>query len=100
MPADLTYPGVYIEEVPSGVRTIIGVSTSIAAFVGKTASGPTDRPVVITSFADFERIFGGDADRVSGGLFSKYPIGFAVRDFYQNGGSIAIICRATNGGTV
>ncbi|MFL6247264.1 MAG: phage tail sheath family protein [Thermoanaerobaculia bacterium] len=98
MPSDLTYPGVYIEEVPSGVRTIIGVSTSIAAFVGKTASGPTDGPVVITSFADFERTFGGDADRVSGGLFSKYPIGFAVRDFYLNGGSVAIICRATNGG--
>ena len=65
MPADLTYPGVYIEEIPSGVRTIAGVSTSIAAFVGRTASGPTDQPVVITSYADFERQFGGDADRKS-----------------------------------
>ena len=36
MPAQLTYPGVYIEEVPSGVRTIMGVATSIAAFVGRT----------------------------------------------------------------
>jgi len=35
MPAALTYPGVYIEEIPSGVRTITGVATSITAFLGK-----------------------------------------------------------------
>ena len=39
MPATLTYPGVYIEEVPSGVRTISGVATSITAFVGWLAKG-------------------------------------------------------------
>jgi len=99
MPAELTYPGVYIEEIPSGVRTISGVSTSIAAFVGRTASGPTDQPVVITSYADFERQFGGDADRTTGALFAKYPIGNSVRDFFNNGGATAIICRAANGGT-
>jgi phage tail sheath protein FI len=99
MPSDLTYPGVYIEEIPSGVRPIAGVSTAIAAFVGRTASGPTDRPVVITSYADFERMFGGDADRTAGALFAKYPIGYSVRDFFLNGGSTAIICRAANGGT-
>jgi phage tail sheath protein FI len=98
MPADLTYPGVYIEEVSSGVRTITGVSTAIAAFVGRTASGPTDRPVTITSYADFERQFGGDADRTTGGLFAKYPIGYSVRDFFLNGGATAIICRAQTGG--
>jgi len=94
MPAELTYPGVYIEEVPSGVRTIVGVSTSIAAFVGRTPRGPTDKPVTITSFADYERTFGGDPDRAGGGLDLKYPIGFAIRDFYLNGGSVAIVCRA------
>src|SRR5260370_10952198 len=97
MPADLTYPGVYIEEIPSGVRTIVGVSTSIAAFVGRTPRGPTDRPVVITSFADFERTFGGDANRAARGLFSTYPIGFAVRDFYLNGRSVAILFPALTG---
>jgi phage tail sheath protein FI len=97
MPSDLTYPGVYIEEVPSGVRTIVGVSTSIAAFVGRTPRGPTDRPVTITSFADYERIFGGDAERAGGGLDNNYPLGFSVRDFYLNGGSVAIICRAVKG---
>ena len=44
MPAALTYPGVYIEEIPSGVRTITGVATSITAFVGYTQRGPTDDP--------------------------------------------------------
>src|SRR3954452_23683579 len=99
MPVNPTYPGVYIEEIPSGVRTIIGVSTAIAAFVGRTASGPTDRPVTITSYADFERQFGGDADRTTGSLFVKYPIGYSVRDFFLNGGATAIICRAQTGGT-
>ena len=53
MPSALTYPGVYIEEVPSGVRTITGVATSITAFVGTAVSGPTNDPVLISSFAEF-----------------------------------------------
>jgi len=89
MPATLTYPGVYIEEIPSGVRTITGVATSIAAFIGRTSRGPTDgdkdSPVTINSFGDFERIFGG--------LWVGSSLGFAVRDFYLNGGSQAIIVR-------
>ena len=59
MPVALSYPGVYIEEIPSGVRTITGVATSITAFIGKALRGPTDQPVTITSFSDFERVFGG-----------------------------------------
>jgi len=39
MPITPTYPGVYIEEIPSGVRTIIGVATSITAFVGAAHAG-------------------------------------------------------------
>ena len=40
MPVQPTYPGVYVQEVPSGVRTITGVSTSVAAFVGMVNRGP------------------------------------------------------------
>ena len=71
MPVALSYPGVYIEEVPSGVRTITGVATSITAFVGRALRGPVDSdeksPARIFSFADFERIFGGlsNADQLS-----------------------------------
>src|SRR5215471_16216083 len=85
MPVVTTYPGVYIEEIPSGVHTITGVATSITAFLGKALRGPTDDPVTITSFADFERIFGG--------LNRDFTLGYAVRDFFVNGGSQAIIVR-------
>lgn len=85
MPAALTYPGVYVEEISSGVRTIVGVATSIAAFVGRTARGPVQEPRTITSYADYERIYGP--------LSRDYPLGYAVRDFYLNGGTTAIILR-------
>ena len=42
MPTTPTYPGVYIEEIPSGVRTIMGVATSITAFIGRALRGPVD----------------------------------------------------------
>ncbi len=89
MPAALTYPGVYIQEVPSGVRTITGVATSITAFVGRAAAGPTDDPVMLTSYADYERRFGG--------LDLASPMSYAVRDFYLNGGALALVVRVAPG---
>ena len=59
MPSALTYPGVYIEEVPSGVRTITGVATSITAFIGRARRGPVDVPIRVQSFAELNRVFGG-----------------------------------------
>lgn len=44
MPAALTYPAVYVEEVPSGLRTIMGVATAITAFRGRARRGPTNDP--------------------------------------------------------
>ena len=85
MPQTLTFPGVYIEEVPSGVRPITGVATSITAFVGRALRGPVDQAMTITSYGDFERIFGG--------LWLDSNLGYAVQDFYRNGGSTAIIVR-------
>ncbi len=85
MPSALTYPGVYIEEVPSLVRAITAVATSITAFVGRAARGPVDEPVLLTSYADFERQFGG--------LWRLSALGYSVRDFFQNGGSQAIVVR-------
>ena len=85
MAAAVSYPGVYIEEIPSGVRTITGVATSITAFIGRASFGPANEPVAINSFGDFERRFGG--------LGTAYPMSYAVRDFYLNGGSRAIAVR-------
>ena len=85
MTVPISYPGVYITEIPSGSRTIVGVATSITAFVGAASRGPADVPVTIFSFADFERTFGG--------LSRNSGLGYAVRDFYQNGGGEALIVR-------
>ena len=85
MPVQTTYPGVYIEEIPSGVRTITGVATSITAFLGRAVWGPLNEPILINSYADFERKFGG--------LNKNYLMSYAVRDFYLNGGSQAVIVR-------
>ena len=88
MPVAPTFPGVYIEEIPSGVRTITGVATAITAFIGRAVRGPIDEPVTITSFADYERTFGG--------LALESSMSFAVRDFYLNGGGQAVIVRVHN----
>ena len=90
MPIVPTYPGVYVEEVPSGVRPITGVATSIAAFVGRTLRGPVDRPVHIQSFAEFERRFGG--------LWARSTMSYAVQQFFLNGGGDAIIVRIHRNG--
>ena len=84
MPVAVSFPGVYVEEVSSGVHTITGVATSIAAFIGRATKGD-DEPVICNSAADFERNFGA--------LDPKYPMGYSVRDFYQNGGAQAVIVR-------
>lgn len=83
------YPGVYIEELPSGVRTITGVSTSLTAFVGAAKRGPVGKPVAIQSYSDFERRFGG--------LERKSEMTYAVRQFFANGGSEAIVVRVAKG---
>jgi phage tail sheath protein FI len=85
VPITRTYPGVYIEEIPSGVRTITGAATSITAFIGWAARGEINELVTIDNFGDFERVFGR--------LNTEYPMSYAVRDFYVNGGSQAIVVR-------
>ena len=58
MPVAVSYPGVYIEEIPSGVRTITGVATSITAFVGWAPKGSVDRAELVLSWSGYEREFG------------------------------------------
>jgi hypothetical protein len=89
MPITPTYPGVYIEEIASGVRTITGVSTSITAFVGYTARGPVNKAKRIFNFGDFERKFGG--------LHPESEIGYAVQQFFLNGGTDAYVVRVAKG---
>ncbi len=73
-----------------------GPDTSIArsptgrtAFVGRTLRGPVNRPVFLKSFAEFKQIFGG--------LWQPSPLGYAVEQFFDNGGREAIVVRVVNG---
>ena len=81
-----TYPGVYIEELPSLARPIAGVATSITAFVGYTSRGIDNRAELILSFSDYERQFGGIAP--------DSELSYAVQQFFANGGSQAYVVRA------
>ena len=83
-----TYPGVYIEEIPSGVHTITGVATSITAFVGFAARGPVNDPTLVQSFSEFTRVFGG--------LSAQSTMSYAVNQFFLNGGRDALILRTAH----
>lgn len=89
MPVTPTYPGVYIEEIPSGVRTIVGVATSVTALVDYFTRGPINKAVQIFSLADFEREFGG-LDRQSEGSY-------AIQQFFLNEGGEAWVVRTASG---
>jgi phage tail sheath protein FI len=88
MPVNPTYPGVYIEEIPSGVHTITGVATSIGAFVDFFPQGPLDEAVEIFSWSDFERQFGG--------LDERSEASYAIQQFFLNGGNQAYVVRTTS----
>ncbi|MEM9305176.1 MAG: phage tail sheath C-terminal domain-containing protein [Pseudomonadota bacterium] len=80
-----TYPGVYIQEIDSGVRTVVGVPTSIAAFVGRTQKGPVNEPTPCFNMGEFNRRFGG--------LWAGSSVSYAVDDFFENGGGQCLIVR-------
>jgi uncharacterized protein len=91
MPVPVSYPGVYIEEIPSGVRTITGVATSITAFIGWAPKGPTDRAELILSWSDYDRKFGG--------LNRDSLMSYAVYHFFNNGGQRAYVVRLAMAGS-
>jgi phage tail sheath protein FI len=90
VPINPTYPGVYIEELENPVKAIVGVSTSITAFVGRARQGPKDDPTLIHSFGEFESIFGG--------LWKKSTMSYALYQYFLNGGKDAIIVRVVHSG--
>lgn len=95
MPVSPTYPGVYIQELPSSAHTITAAPTSIAVFIGyvhpyrgNCATNETwGQAVQIFSFTEYEREFGG--------LFRSSDIDcalpYAVQQFFLNGGSVAYV---------
>lgn len=95
MPA-YRHPGVYIEELPSGLIPIEAASTSIAAFIGFAYRGALNTPTLITKLDDFKTQFGKVVDAANGirdlgdGVDA---FGHAVSAFFLNGGRKAYIVR-------
>jgi len=87
----VSYPGVYIEEVSSGVHTITSVATSIAAFFGRTSKGKTNHATRCLSTADFTRNFGAP--------HPQSDLAHAVRQFFANGGTDCYVVRLAHNAT-
>ncbi len=85
----VSYPGVYIQEVSGGVHTITGVSTSIVAFFGRTARCPIDKAVRCLGMSVFMREFGGP--HLSSDLAQS------VKQFFDNGGTDCYVVRLAKG---
>jgi len=83
--ANVTYPGVYVEEVASGVRPIAGASTSTAAFIGIAEKGDATKATKVFNFTEYQSLFGGFLD-------SSW-LSHSVYNFFNNGGSQCYIVR-------
>ncbi|MBL8839534.1 MAG: phage tail sheath family protein [Alphaproteobacteria bacterium] len=82
---EIHYPGVYVEETGAPPRAIAGVPTAVAAFVGFTVKGPRNRAVAVADYGEFVARFGAAAPG------AVLPL--AVRDFFANGGTAAVVVR-------
>jgi len=87
-PADSRTSGLEDVSNKQALRTIGRVVTGVAAFVGRTLKGPVNRPVAISSYSDFQHIFGG--------LWQPSPVSYAVDHFFENGGRRAFVVRVVN----
>lgn len=84
-------PGVYVEEVSSGIKPIEGVGTSTGAFVGRAVKGPVNNAVLITNLTQFFTTFGG--------FHQDYHLAYAVRHFFAEGGTRCYVVRVFNNTT-
>ena len=89
MAVQVSYPGVYIDEFAPGAP-ITGVGTSTAAFIGPLASGDLRTPTKITSLDRFKGTFGDQP-------LPGFSLWYAVRGFFENGGQVCYVVRASNG---
>src|ERR1700730_13944246 len=88
MPITTSYPGVYVEELPSSVHAVVGGATSIPPSVGRPPRGLVNEPIRLQGFGEYERSFGG--------LDAGSTMSFAVQQYFLNGGSDAVIVRVTH----
>src|SRR5271166_4473320 len=98
MPVTTSYPGIYIQELPSSAHTVTAAPTNIAVFIGythplKTSSSITGIPQQIFGFTDYQRTFGSFLRSTvyanNAGHFSDMAT--AVNQFFLNGGTEAYV---------
>lgn len=85
-------PGVYIEEIEKGSKLVEGVSTSTTAFIGAAQKGPALKPTLVTSWNQFESLFGGFISN------PRIYLAYAVEAYFRNGGIRAYIVRVASPG--
>jgi hypothetical protein len=88
-PADSRTSGLEDATREHALHPIGRVPTGVAAFVGRALKGPVNRAVAVSSFSDFQHIFGG--------LWQPSPLSYAVDHFFENGGRRAYVVRVVNG---
>ncbi len=81
--------GIHVQEEAGSGQSIAESPTAVAAFVGRCLRGPVNRPVRVSGFNEFQRIFGG--------LWQPSTLSYAIEQFFENGGRTALIVRVTNG---
>jgi len=79
-----------VAEGPGADQPIARLPGAVTAFVGRTLRGPVDQPVLLSSFADYQQVFGG--------LWQPSTVSYAVEQFFENGGRQAVVVRVINGG--
>jgi len=89
MPVAPTYPGVYVQELPSPVHNIVGATTSVAAFVDSFSQGPLNTPTQVSTFGEFQSTFGG--------LVQSSESSYGLLQFFANGGGTAWVVRISGG---
>jgi uncharacterized protein len=94
MATQVSYPGIYIQEFTPGAP-IQGVGTSTPAFIGTATSGPANQPTFLTSWDEFQKVFGGFiAEPANLDATKRSWLAPAVYGFFLNGGMGCYIVRA------
>ena len=81
--------GIQVQEESGSGQSIAEAPTAVTAFVGRCLRGPVNRAVSVSSFNEFQRVFGG--------LWQPSTLSYAVEQFFENGGRAAVIVRVVNG---
>jgi uncharacterized protein len=81
--------GIHVQEETGPQQNIARAPTARTAFIGRTLRGPVNTPVPLSNFSEFQQVFGG--------LWQPSTLGYAVEQFFDNGGAEAIVVRVANG---